>query len=101
MGRTFALTRFVDRSSTPFLAWWAKGTCLCCQRPVRHTQELRSRIGTHPLVVCRLCYRTWERDGRQCPACHTSVAGPQNVGVFVKPRPSLGHVDCGGALLTW
>lgn len=77
--------------------WWRKTTCVFCARHIRMTHALRNQ----QLIVCRRCYRNWEDEGRRCAACQTPVAGPQNVGAFLKPRPALGHVDCGGVLLTW
>jgi len=50
--------------------------------------------------VCSPCYAQWEKAGRKCVACGTSVRGMQDVGIIVAHK-GLGHSDCGGARLLY
>ena len=69
-------------------------TCQICgsNGRVKNGFRVPDRLGA---FVCAACYQAWERGGRTCAECQSSVRGPQEVGAFVDRR-TLGHVDCGG-----
>jgi hypothetical protein len=76
---------------------FGKVTCELCKSrvPKRHARRGQDAQGA---CVCGACYAQWEKAGRKCVECGTSVRGMQDVGIIVA-RKGLGHSDCGGARL--
>ena len=76
---------------------FVKVTCELCKSrvPKRHARGGQDAQGA---CVCGACYAQWEKAGRKCVECGTSVRGIQNVGIIVA-RKGLGYSDCGGARL--
>lgn len=76
---------------------FGKKTCAFCgiQVPARQTLRAPDRKNES---VCRSCYEQWERSGRRCAECQTTVHGLQEIGAFFERR-ALGHADCGGVRL--
>lgn len=63
--------------------------------PKRHARRGQDSQGA---CVCGACYAQWEKAGRKCVECGTSVRGMQDVGIIVACK-GLGHSDCGARLL--
>lgn len=76
---------------------FGKVTCELCHARVSKRQARRGQ-DAHGACVCGVCYAQWDKDGRRCVECGTSVRGMQDVGIFAS-RKGLGHSDCGGARL--
>src|SRR2546427_1340852 len=74
-------------------------TCFFCERRVPKKTVFRGQ-DPNEVTICVGCYEKWAQDGRQCSHCKTIVHGPQDLAAFFKPRPGLGHADCGGVRLT-
>ncbi len=75
----------------------SKVTCAVCGVAVPRAQSTRTLEQGFP-AVCRTCHERWKRSGMICAKCHTPVRPVQRTGVF-SDLHSLGHADCGGALL--
>ena len=80
------------------MSQWAKVNCLLCDQRVPLNGVFRGDGGR--VAICATCYGLWEHGGRPCIACALTVDGRQDVAAFFKPRPSLGHADCGGILVS-
>ncbi len=76
---------------------FGKKTCGLCGSQGPKKQGLRAP-DRQDGFVCRPCVDEWERSGRRCAECQTSVAGMQDIGAFFERR-MLGHADCGGVRL--
>ena len=74
-----------------------KVTCEFCNTRVPRREARRGQDG-RGAFVCPSCYEQWEKAGRKCVACETSVRGMQDVGIFVD-RKGFGHADCSGVRL--
>lgn len=71
--------------------------CVLCRNRAPAAEALRGRAAKG-VIVCRACYEEWERAGRTCARCRTTVRGGQEVGVFID-RHGFGHADCGAVWL--
>jgi hypothetical protein len=76
---------------------FGKLPCVLCDRVVSRKEALRLREHKE-IVICKRCYDGWDRQGRKCQGCQTSVRGTQEMGVFLD-HYGLGHADCGASRL--
>ncbi|HEY7519721.1 MAG TPA: hypothetical protein VIE36_15660 [Methylomirabilota bacterium] len=78
---------------------FGKVTCILCDQRIARTEALAIR-GRKGFAVCRVCVERWQANGGTCPQCKTPLRGPQDAGIFLEGRRSLGHADCGALSLT-
>lgn len=78
---------------------FGKVTCILCDQRIarKETLAVRDRKG---FAVCHRCVDRWQASGGTCPQCQSPLRGPQEAGIFLEGKRSVGHADCGGLRLT-
>jgi hypothetical protein len=74
-------------------------TCLSCEHRVASRATLRGGQDGQ-VAVCIVCWGAWARDGRICAVCRGMLHEEEEFGALFRPRPSFGHVQCGGIRMT-